>query len=262
MVKAERDGQSVVDSAQTIDRRINALDSIGQVAATAVQRALSQLGGRSLPTQRAAIIFDARIASALLGDLVWALGGTAQFRRTSLFQDAIGTRIAPDHIDLTEDPFQPFGLASGGYDREGVAGQRRHVIEGGVVRGYFLDSRAGRRLSMSSTGNADGPWNLRLASRATPEDRGALCARMGRGLLVTQLNGGATDPVTGNWTRAVTGLWVEGGEPAFPVSGVTVGGNLRDMIGGIVTIGSDLYRQGAFQCGSILIHDLQIGGAA
>lgn len=261
MVKAEQDGQSAIDVAQSTERRFQALDSVEMVAAKAVERAVSQLGGRSLPTQRASILFDARIASALLGDLVGALGGVAQYRRTSLFQDALGSQIASDHVDLLEDPFLPYGLASGAYDREGVAGQQRAVIEAGVVRGYFLDSRAARRLAMRSTGNADGPWNLRFTSRNPAEDRAALCARMGRGLLVTQLNGGATDPVTGNWTRAVGGFWVEDGVPSFPVSGITVGGNLRDMIGGIVTIGGDLYRQGAFQTGSILIHDLQIGGA-
>ncbi|MQP66906.1 hypothetical protein GE253_16350 [Niveispirillum sp. SYP-B3756] len=261
MVKAEKDGQSAIDVAQSTERRFQSLDSVEMVAQKAVERAVAQLGARSLATQRASILFDARIASALLGDVVGALGGVAQFRRTSLFQDSLGTQIAPDHIDLLEDPFLPFGLASGAYDREGVAGQQRAVIEAGVVRGYFLDSRAARRLSMRSTGNADGPWNLRFISRAPAGDRAALCARMGRGLLVTQFNGGATDPVTGNWTRAAGGFWVEDGVPTFPVSGITVGGNLRDMIGGIVTIGSDLYRQGAFQTGSILIHDLQIGGA-
>ncbi len=261
MVKAERDGQSVIDVAQSTERRFQALDSVETVAAKAVERAVSQLGSRSLPTQRASILFDAPVASALLEDLVGALGGAAQFRRTSLFQDSLGTQIAPDHIDLLEDPFQPYGLASGAFDSEGVAGQQRAVIEAGMVRGYFLDSRAARRLAMRSTGNADGPWNLRFTSRAPAEDRAALCVRMGRGLLVTQFNGGATDPVTGNWTRAAGGFWVEDGVPTFPISGITVGGNLREMIGGIVTIGSDFYRQGAFQTGSILIHDLQIGGA-
>lgn len=263
MVKAEQDGQSAIDGNQSMERRFQTLDSVEAVAATAVERAVSQLGSRSLPTQRASILFDARTATSLLGPLVGALNGTAQFRRTSLFQDALGTSIAPDHIDLLEDPFVPFGMASGAYDREGVAGQRRAVIEAGMVKGYLLDSRAARRLSMQSTGNADGPWNLRFSSRNSPAlDRAALCARMGQGLLVTKLSGGATDPVSGNWTYAASGFWVADGALAFPVSDITVGGNLRQMIGSLDAIGSDVYRQGAFQSGSILIHDLQIGGAS
>lgn len=263
LVALARDADGAVnDSADSFDRRFDRLMPTEALAERAVARATGQLGARAVAGQKAPILFEARVATALLGGLVNALSGHPQSRRATFLPDALGRTVAASHLDLDEDPFEPFGPASGGFDREGIAGRRRAILRAGTVEGLFLGTRSARRLGMSSTGNADGPWNLTLSSRAERGSFADLCRRMGRGLIVRRLTGGAADPVTGNWTHAVSGTWVEDGVPVHAVTDVTVGGNLRDMLTGIVAVGDDGERRGAFSTGSILIDAMQIGGAA
>ncbi|MGP7797005.1 TldD/PmbA family protein [Sphingomonas sp. CLY1604] len=262
MVLAEDDGGNVRDFSQSSERRFDALDAPSAVAGAAVALAKAQRGARSIPSHRGPVLFAARTASAIVSDLVAALSGGAQVRQASALPGAAGRMVAPTHIELTEDPFEPYGLASGGYDPEGIAGTARTVIRDGVVQGYFLGSRAARRLGLRSTGNAGGPWNLRFASREGGGDAETMRQRLGTGLLVTRLNGGGTDPVRGTWTRSVSGLWVEGGEVVHAVTDVTVAGTLPAMLAGIVAIGDEAHRDGAIRSGSILIDEMQVGGSA
>lgn len=263
LVAMARDGGGAVnDSADTNDRRFDRLDPMATLARQVAARTAGQLGARSISSRRSPVLFEAQAVGALIGDLVAALSGNPQHRGATFLPDALGRRVAAPHLNLWEDPFEPYGLRSGGYDREGIAGRRRWVLNGGEVQGLFLGTRSARRLGMTSTGNASGPWNLQLTSRTPGGSFDALCRQMGRGLIVHRMTGGATDPVTGNWTYAVAGSWVEDGVRVHAVTDVTVGGNLRDMLMGIVAVGDDVERSGAILTGSILIDDLQIGGAA
>ena len=263
LVALARDADGAMnDSADSFDRCFDRLIPAPMLADRAVARATGQLGAHAVPSQKAPVLFEARVATALIGSLVNALSGNPQWRRATFLPDALGRTVAAPHLDLDEDPFAPFGPASGGFDREGIAGQRRSIMRAGTVEGLFLGTRSARRLGVPSTGNADGPWNLTLSSRAERGSFADLCRRMGRGLIVRRLHGGAADPVTGNWTHAVAGTWVEDGVPVHAVTDVTVGGNLRDMLTGIVAVGDDVERRGAYSTGSILIDAMQIGGAA
>lgn len=255
-------GATVRDFAQASDRRFDALGPVSRQAQQAVDRAVAQRGGRSIAGRVAPVLFDARIAPTLIHALTQALSGHPQFSRATWLPGALDTMIAADHLDLVEDPFEPFGMASGAWDHEGVAGSRRAIVEHGRCMGYFLGTRSARRLGMRSTGNADGPWNLTLASHAPGGDAAAMRRRLDTGLLVTQLQGGGSDPVTGNWTQAVAGFWVEKGEIVHPVIDVTLGGQLGAMWRGIVAVGDDRERQGAVRTGSILIDAMQMGGRA
>lgn len=260
-VALARDAQGAAnDSADSIDRRFDGLESMETLAVRAVERAAGRLGARAVATHSGPVIFEARVATALVGALVGALSGASQNRGATFLPGVLGQAAAADHLDLVEDPSEPYGLASGAFDSEGVAGRRRAILNAGVVEGYFLRTRSARQLGMVSTGNADGPWNLRLSSRAPGGSLDALRRLMGRGLVVTRLMGGATDPVTGNWTYAVAGTWIENGETVHAVTDVTVGGNLKDMLRAIVAVGDDTHRAGAIRTGSILIDGLRIGG--
>ena len=262
MVLAQGPDGSVQDVGQTSDRRFGALQDAATVAAGTIARATARLGGRRIAGRAAPVLFDARIASTLVEDIVGALSGGPQCRKASFLLDTLDRPVAPAHIDLSEDPFEPWGMASGGFDGEGVAGRTRAIIADGVVQGYLLATASARRLGMQSTGNADGPWNVRLTSQLDSGDADAMRAMLHTGLIVTQLLGGATDPVSGTWTRAVEGLWVENGVVIHPVADITLGGTMRDMMAGIVAIGTDVYRNGAIRCGSILIETMRIGGSA
>lgn len=257
------DGEAAVsDLAQSEDRRVAMLEPAESIAALATRRALAARGAHAIPSRRMPVLFEPRVAAVLVSELVGALSGVPQYSGQTFLPDAVGRSVLPSHVDLVEDPFEPFGLASAAFDGDGYAGTARDVIARGVVTGLFLNSRSARRLSMRSTGNGNGPYNLSLRSDQDGGDRVAMLARMGEGLVVAQLLGGATDPVLGTWTRAVAGFRVEGGEIVHPVRDVTLAGMLGEMLHGIVAIGADVDRMGPFRTGSILIDAMQVGGAA
>jgi PmbA protein len=258
-----RDGDSSAsDFADTRDRRVEALEGSEALVRRAVEQTLRLRGAHSVASYQGPVLFSPRTASTLVGEWARALSGMPQFRRETFLPNPINRAFAPEHIDLLEDPFEPFGLASAGFDSEGIAGEKRSIIEAGVGRGLFLGTYSARKLGLRSTGNADGWYNLRMTSRNDTAGRDAMLARLGSGLLVTGLQGGATDPVTGNWTRAVEGLWIDKGEVAHAVRDVTLAGSAPEMLGGIIAVGSDMERSGAIRTGSMLIDGMRVGGVA
>lgn len=259
---AQDEGGSTSAFAQSQERRVDALRPATSLVSEAADRARHALGARTIASRRCPVLFDPRTASVLVGELAGALTGHAQYRKMSFLADPIGRAVAASHLDLHEDPFEPLGLASGGFDSEGIAGTPRAILRQGVVEGLFLSSFSGRKLGMQSTGNADGFYNLRLMSSAASGDWEAMLRMLGTGLVVTEFQGGKTDPASGNWTQAIKGLWVEGGEVAHAVTDVTLAGTMHAMLAGIRAVGLDVERQGAIRTGSILIEDLQVGGRA
>ncbi|MCP5264908.1 MAG: metalloprotease PmbA [Burkholderiaceae bacterium] len=228
----------------------------------AAERALSRLGARRLATQRAPVLFEAPLACGLLGHFVQAVSGGALYRRSSFLLDSLGTQVFARHVNVLEDPFQRDEFGSAWFDGEGVATQRRRIVDAGVVQGYFLSTYSARKLGMRTTGNAGGSHNLRLySSRARRgDDLEAMLARLGTGLFVTELMGHGVNYVTGDYSRGASGFWVEDGRIAYPVEEITIAGNLRDMFAGIVAIGADEIRRGTKRVGSVLIDQMSIAG--
>lgn len=259
---AERGGEMSRDWWQSADRRETELLGSAAIAGEAVARATAKLGARSLPTQSAPVLFDARVAASLLFELVSALSGAAQQQRSTFLLDSIGSRRLAETIDLCEDPFEPFGFASTAWDSEGISGSHRHVVRGGTIEGYFLDVRNARKLGMAPTGNADGPSNLILTSRncETGDGIAQMLRKLHRGLWVTQIIGGQVNTATGDYSKAVEGFWVENGEAVYPVRDLTIAGKMPVMLAGIAAVGADQYRQGAVRTGSILIDTMRIAG--
>jgi PmbA protein len=260
MVKAQDDGGAQLGLHQSVARRLADLDDVATIGARARADAIAQLGARPAPTGSFPVLFEARAAPMLIGALTAALSGQGQHQGITVLPGALGTQALPAHLDLIEDPFLPYALGSASFDAEGVAGSCRSIVEGGVVTGYLLDTLWARRLGMRSTGHASGGFNLMLSSRTPGGTRAAMLARLGTGLVVTGLRGGHLDPVSGVWSHAVSGYWVERGERVHAVQGATLAGNFRQMLSGIVTIGQDAEQHFSVTSGSILIDAMTIGG--
>ncbi len=222
------------------------------------ERALKRLGAKKIATVQAPVLFEAPIASSLLGHFVSAVSGGSLYRKSSFLPDSIGRQVFAPFVKISDLPHVRKGLASSPFDGEGVATQARDVVKDGVVQGYFLASYSARKLGLKSTGNAGGNHNLILQD--TGDDFAALLGKMGRGLLVTELMGQGINPVTGDYSRGAAGFWVENGEIAYPVQEITIAGNLKDMFRDIVAAGNDVIRRGSRQCGSILIGKMTIAG--
>jgi PmbA protein len=230
-------------------------ERIGDYAA---RRALSRLNGRKLKTRKCPVIFEAPLASGLIGSFVHAVSGGALYRKTSFLVDSLGKRIFPSFVHISERPHLRGGFASSPFDDDGVATCDREVVEGGVLQGYFLSTYSGRKLGMATTGNAGGSHNLLV--QPGRHDLTGLLREMGSGLLVTELLGQGVNYVTGDYSRGAAGYWVENGEIAYPVEEITIAGNLREMLLGIVDIGNDVEVRGSKQVGSILVERMTIAG--
>lgn len=237
-------------------REILRVEEIGRIAA---ERTVRRLKARKLDTMQVPVLFEAPVAASLLGHFVGAVSGGSLYRKSSFLLDHLGKPVFASHIDLSDVPDIPRGLASSPFDEEGVRVRNRRIVENGVLQGYFLGSYSARKLGMQTTGNAGGNHNLILRSAHTRSFDGLL-KEMGRGLLVTELLGHGVNNVTGDYSRGAAGFWVEHGEIQYPVHEITIAGNLKDMFRDFAAIGNDVVVQGSRQCGSILIEKMTVAG--
>ena len=235
-------------------------EAIGRYAA---DRALSRLKSRKIATTECPVLFESPLAAGLVGAFVQAISGGALYRKSSFLLDSLGKRVLPAHIDIFEDPFVKRGKGSSPFDDEGVRVKARQVVEAGRVQGYFLSSYSARKLGMKTTGNAGGSHNLTLHSRKTrPGDSlEAMLEKLGTGLFVTELMGSGVNYVTGDYSRGASGFWVERGRIAYPVHEITIAGNMKTMLKGIVAVGSDTYNYGAKEVGSVLVNRMKVAGS-
>ncbi len=247
------------DDWYTSHRVPSALESAESVGKKAGERAVARLNPRKINTQSAPVIFTPQLAGGFIGHAIGALFGGSLYRKTSFLLDSMGKPMFTSLLNIVDDPHIAQSYASSPFDGEGVACQRRAIIENGVVRGYFLSAYSARKLGLQSTGNAGGNHNL-LVTPTIKGDTATLAKQMGRGLIVTELMGQGVNPVTGDYSRGAAGFWVEGGEIAYPVSEITIAGNLLELYQRIVAIGDDIDRRGSKHVGSMLIESMHIAG--
>ncbi len=255
-----REGDSMErDYWWTTSRAPEDLESPEQVGRRAAERTLARLHSRRVPTGPAPVLFSAPMAAGLLRNLVAALSGANLYRKASFLLDQLGTQLFPDFVRIHEEPHLPRALGSAPFDGEGVATRAKDLVREGVLRTYLLDSYTACRLGLVTTGNAGGVHNLRIQPNAG--DRASLLREMDRGLLVTELLGQGVNLVTGDYSRGAAGFWVEGGAIQYPVSEITIAGNLKEMFRQLVAVGDDCDFPGNVQTGSWLIERMMIAGA-
>lgn len=257
-VIASENGHMERDYAWTTGRALDDLHSADWVGDECARRTLARLSPRKLATMKTPVIFSRELAGEFFGHLVPAISGEAIYRKSSFLLDALGHEIFPHWLSIAEYPHWRKGLASAPFDAEGVATTQLSIIDKGVLQQWLLSSYSARKLGLVSNGHAGGIYNWQVNHSDT--DFSALLQQMGRGLLVTELMGSGVNYITGDYSRGASGYWVEHGEIQYPVSEITISGNLSDMWRDIVTIASDVERRGCIQSGSVLIEQIQVAG--
>jgi PmbA protein len=257
-VIAEEDDGMQRDYWYTSARAAQDLDSAEYVGQRTGERTVRRLGCRRVKTAQVPVLFEASLASGLIGSLVSAISGGSLYRKSSFLLDSLGKQVMSSHVNIQELPHIPRGLASSPFDNEGVATQSRTLVQDGVLQGYVLSSYSARKLGMQTTGNAGGNHNL-IVNHGDLDFAG-LVKTMGTGLIVTELLGHGLNMVTGDYSRGAAGFWVENGVIAYPVEEITIAGNLAEMFKQIVAIGNDVFTQGSKQVGSILIERMTVAG--
>ena len=248
-------------------RTLAKLDSPESVGKEAARRTLRRLGARKIASTQVPVVFDAEEARSLLGAIFDAVNGDAIYRQSSFLEGKLGEKIASGNITVVDDGTIPGGFGSSPFDGEGIPSRRTVVIEKGVLKSYLLNTYTARKLGLQTTGSAArslagnpgigyGNFFLEKGTR-TPQQ---IIADIKRGLYVVDLLGFGVNPVTGDYSRGATGIWIENGELTYPVEEITVAGNLKEMLNNIVEIGNDLHFRSAMASPTLRIDGMTIAG--
>ena len=243
---------------------LRAAEEIGQRAG---EKAVKRLNPRSMPSQTLPVVFHPDEAAGLLSHFTGAISGAAIARGVSFLKDRLGTQVFGSAINIIDDPHRMRGLRSKPFDGEGVANSRRALIENGKLTSWLLDCASARQLGLQTTGHAargtGGPpspsaTNLYLeAGKLSVQN---LIADIRQGFYVTELMGMGVNGVTGDYSRGAAGFWIEHGEIAFPVSEVTIAGNLKEMFAHL-TQADDLEFRHGVNSPTVRIEGMTLAGA-
>jgi PmbA protein len=236
------------------------------VGRNAGEKAVRRLNPRKVETQQVPIIYSPRVSNGLLGHFSGAINGNSVARGTSFLKDKMGQAIFNKNITIVDDPHRKRGLRSKPIDGEGLANKKRNFIEDGVLQSWILDLRSARQLGLESTAHASrgtgsppspSTTNFYMeAGELSPEE---LMADIKNGFYVIELIGMGVNGVTGDYSRGASGFWIENGEITFPVSELTIAGNLKDMFMNL-TPASDLEFRYGTNAPTLRIEGLTIAG--
>lgn len=258
IVVASQNDEMQRDYEYTMARDAADLESAAWVAEGAAKNTLDRLAARRVKTDKVPVIFRADIASGLISRFIAAVSGGNLYRKSSFLLDQLGQQVFPEWMHIYEQPFILKALGSAAFDAEGVATKQKDFVKDGILQSYCLGSYSARKLGMQSTANAGGVHNLTVDSGDKNLEQ--LLKSMQRGLLVTEVMGQGVNIVTGDYSRGAAGFWVENGEVQFPVSEITIAGNLKDMFKNIIEVGNDVDIRGNIRVGSILLENMTVAG--
>lgn len=251
----------------SVARSLAKLDSPENVGKIAAQRTLRRLGARKVKTAQVPVIFDPLVAASILEHIFEGINGDSVYRGASFLAGKLTEKIAADHITVIDDGTIPGGFGTSPFDGEGVPTRRTVVVENGVLKSYLLNTYTAKKLKLQTTGNASrglagtpgigiGNYFLQPGTKSPAEVIGGIK----EGLYVTEFLGQGVNLVTGDYSRGASGMWVSGGEFAYPVEEITVAGNLKDIFLNISEIANDLEFRGPVACPTIRIDGLTVGG--
>ena len=266
-VAKDESGAMQRDFWYSVARSIKLLDSPEEVGKVAAQRTLRRLGARKVKTSQVPVIFDPMVARSLLDSLAEAVNGDSIYRGASFLAGKLGEKVAGENVTVVDDGTMPGGFGTSPFDGEGVKSRRTVVIDKGVLKSYLLNTYTAKKLNMKTTGNASrglagtpgiGVGNFYLEAGERKPDQ--IISDVKEGLYVTEFLGFGVNLVTGDFSRGASGMWISGGQLAFPVEEITVAGNLKDMLNNVSEIGSDLEFRGSIAAPTLRIDGLTVAG--
>ena len=219
----------------------------------ALERAVGQIGSGPVHSGRYTAVIDAEMASKVVSPLLRALSGYAIQQNSSFLMDSVGKQVFPEGLTLLDVPRIPGQTCSKYFDSEGVATVEAPVIERGVVREYFLNTYMAGKMQLEPT--VEDATRPKVLPWPRPGlDRVAILRACGSGILVTDFNGGNSNPVTGDFSYGIEGYLFEEGRIVRPVSGMLMTGNLLTLWSRLLFAGDD-----ARPCQTKLIPTLAFG---
>lgn len=266
-VVAERNGSMERDGDGWYSRKRESRPAPAEIGRTAAERAVARLESRKLDSQTAHVIYDKRVSASLVGTFVNAIAGSAIARGVSFLKDHLGKPVFSENVDIIDDPFRPLGLGSRSFDGEGRPVSVKKLIDKGVLTNWMLNGSSAKQLGLKPNGFASGGFgsppgiggsNLYLAKGESPQSE--LMKNAIEGLLITDMFSPSINSNNGDYSVGVSGFWFESGEIAYPVSEVTVAGNLKDMFLRAIPA-DDLEFRGSTDAPSLLIENMVLAGS-
>lgn len=265
---AEKGDQKNTGRESCTRRFFSDLLPIEEIAAEAARKALELIDPVMISTQRASVIFDSNAAFSLLGGIISAITGDRVQQGASFLMNSLDQSFASALLTITDNGLLPKGLGSAPFDGEGVATQKRVLVDKGVLKGFLHNSYTAKRAGVASTGNASrrgftslpgiGTHNLYVeAGQYSPEE---IIGATRRGLLVKEVTGYGINPVNGNFSGGTSGLWIENGEVRHPVKGVTIAGSASEVLGAIDMMANNLDLNRSMASPTFRVAEMQIGG--
>ncbi len=249
-------------------RHFKDLEDIEKVAIKAVQRGLDRLGAKPVPTQKVPVLFEKYTSGGFWRGVLSAMSGEGAYRKTSFLTDYLDKPIASPAITLIDDPTIPRHVASVPFDGEGKVTQKNTLIEKGILKMFIYDTISARKAGVKANttsrryGHRYPPYastlNVILQNGSTPLEK--ILAGIKEGFYVRELRGQGTDYNTGNYSCGAAGFWIKNGELAFPVDGVTLGGNVIELMKNIEVLADDLEIRGGINSPSFKIAEITVGG--
>jgi PmbA protein len=251
----------------SVARNLGRLESPELIGRIAAERTLRRLGARKVKTAQVPIVLDPLVANSILGHIFEGINGDSVYRGASFLAGKLEQKIAGDQVTVIDDGTMRGGFGTSPFDGEGIPTRRTVVIEKGVLKSYLLNTYTAKKLGLRTTANASrglagtpgiGPGNYFLQpGTKTPQE---IISAIPDGLYVTEFLGHGANLVTGDYSRGASGMWISGGELAYPVEEITVAGNLKDMFFNITEIANDLEFRGSMACSTIRLDGLTVGG--
>ena len=242
------------------------LAAAAEIGRRAGERAVSRLNARKVATGRYPVLYDRRVSGGLLRHLIGAISGPSVARGTSFLKDKLGQRVFAAGINIVDDPHIRRGHRSKPFDAEGVANRRRDIVADGLLQTWLLDFGSARQLGCGPRGTPAAACPRRPARRrpisgssAARLTRDEMIGDVKQGLLVTELMGMGVNGVTGDYSRGASGFWIEDGAIAYPVSEITIAGNLKDMFMAL-TPANDLEFKTGIDAPTVHIDGMTVAG--
>lgn len=238
----------------------------------AVERSVRMLGATKIASRRTTVVFDARVASTLLGVLGGALSGEAVTKGRSFFEGRLGEMVGTSAVTLIDDPTDARAYGAAAIDGEGLACRRNTLIDHGRLVGFAHDATSAKRAGVVSTGSA-----VRGGYAGTPTagcralvlspgdlDLDGVLAEVVDGVYVQSITGvhSGVSPVSGDFSVGAEGLVIRDGALAEPFREVTVASTLQRMLQAMVAIGADVtWLPGAAAGQTLAVGDFQLSGS-
>ncbi len=236
--------------------------SIGKSAG---ERAVKRLNPRQVKSGSFPIIVDRRQSNGLLATLAGAINGASIARKTSFLRDMMEELICREEVNIICDPLRMRGLGSRPVDGEGIATAPITFVKNGVLQQWVLDCASAHELGLqtnaravrSGAGTAPSTTNLYMDNGQTSLEE--MISSIKSGLYLNETIGHGINMVNGDYSKGAGGFWIENGELAFPVSEITIAGNLKQMFASM-TPANDLEFKNATNAPSLYVEGMTIGG--